>query len=134
MHSAASSSPHPAADTERSAPSVNLTVMFANGSAKLTPAATRTLDDLGHALGNSSLVGYKFRIEGHTDTLGNADLNKALSESRAEAVVDYLVSKFNIDRSRLTPVGMGEEGLLVQTPPETSEPRNRRVQVVNLGS
>jgi len=116
------------------APSVNLTVQFANGSAALTPAATHTLDELGRALSSASLATYKFRIEGHTDTVGSAELNKSLSEQRAEAVVSYLASKFNIDKARLTPVGMGEDGLLVPTPANTPEPRNRRVQVVNLGA
>jgi len=124
----------PVTNNTGGAPAVNLTVIFANGSAKLTPAATHTLDELGRALSSSSLAAYKFRIEGHTDTVGSADLNKALSEERANAVVDYLVTKFNIDRGRLTPAGMGEDGLLIQTPPDTAEPRNRRVQVVNVGT
>lgn len=116
------------------APSVNLTVQFANGSDQLTPAAMHTLDELGRALSSQDLASYRFRIEGHTDTVGRADYNKALSEQRAEKVVDYLATKFNIDRSRLQAVGMGEEGLLVQTGPDVPEPRNRRVQVVNLGA
>ncbi|MDT7950933.1 MAG: OmpA family protein [Acetobacteraceae bacterium] len=115
-------------------PSVNLTVQFANGSAELTPAAVRTLTSLGQALSSNTLGSYRFRIEGHTDTLGPDDANKALSERRAQAVVTFLVSRFHIDASRLDAVGMGEEGLLVQTPDNTSEPRNRRVQVINLGS
>jgi outer membrane protein OmpA-like peptidoglycan-associated protein len=80
------------------------------------------------------LSGYKFRIEGHTDTVGSAAYNKALSERRAEAVVGYIAKKFHVDPSRMQAVGMGEEGLLVATPPETAEPRNRRVEVINLGA
>ncbi len=122
------------AETATENPSVSLTVQFATGSATLTPAAMHTLDELGRALSSATLASYRFRIEGHTDTVGSADLNKALSEERANAVVDYLVTKFNIDRGRLTPAGMGEDGLLIQTPPDTAEPRNRRVQVVNVGT
>jgi OmpA-OmpF porin, OOP family len=48
--------------------------------------------------------------------------------------VDYVAKKFGIDPSRLEAVGMGEDGLLVATPQQTPEPRNRRVQVVNLGA
>ena len=48
-------------------------------------------------------------------------------------MVDYLVEHFHLDRSKLEAVGMGEEGLLVATPPNHAEPRNRRVQVVNTG-
>jgi len=113
---------------------VSITVEFRTGSAQLSPSAMRVLNSLGGALSSPRLAGYRFRIEGHTDTVGSADLNKALSEERANAVVDYLVTKFNIDRGRLTPAGMGEDGLLIQTPPDTAEPRNRRVQVVNVGT
>lgn len=124
----------PAAAATGGAPSVNLTVQFRTGSAELTPAAEHTLDELGHALSSPSLAGYRFRIEGHTDTVGNPEKNKALSQQRADQVIEYLASKFGVDKSRLEAVGMGEEGLLVQTPPQTSEPRNRRVTVVNVGA
>ncbi len=124
--------PVPAAAT--TAPAVNLTVNFANGSAELTPAAIRTLDELGRALSSKDLADYRFRIEGHTDTVGPHDFNRALSERRAEAVVAYVAKKYNVDASRLQAVGMGEDGLLVPTPPQTPEPRNRRVQVINLGA
>ncbi len=116
------------------APSVNLSVLFATNSAELTPAAVTTLTALGQALSSNTLGSYRFRIEGHTDTVGTADTNKSLSERRAQAVVTFLSSRFRIDPARLDAVGMGEEGLLVPTPANTAEPRNRRVQVINLGS
>ena len=50
----------------------------------------RTLDELGRALASKDLAAYRFRIEGHTDTVGSRDYNRALSERRAEAVVDYV--------------------------------------------
>ncbi len=122
------------AAAESGSPSVNLTVDFATGSARLTPQAMATLDQLGKALKSSELAGYHFRIEGHTDTVGAPGYNKTLSEQRAETVVNYLSNKFGLQSSRLEAVGMGEDGLLVPTPPQTPEPRNRRVQVVNLGA
>lgn len=116
------------------APSANLTVSFASGSADLTPQAIQTLNELGRALSSTALAGYKFRIEGHTDTVGTPEANRALSELRANAVVNYIVTHFGVERGRLQAVGMGEENLAVQTPPQTNEPRNRRVLVVNLGA
>ena len=124
----------PAAPPPASGPAVNLTVNFANGSADLTQDAMRTLDALGSALASKDLAAYRFRIEGHTDTVGSSEYNQVLSERRAEAVVDYVAKKYGVDPSRLQAVGMGEEGLLIATPPQTPEPRNRRVQVVNLGA
>jgi outer membrane protein OmpA-like peptidoglycan-associated protein len=115
------------------APTVSLTVNFGSGSAELAPDAKHTLDALGQALASKDLAGYRFRIEGHTDTVGSRESNRVLSERRAAAVVSYIAEKFGVDPSRLEAVGMGQEGLLVPTPPQTPEPRNRRVQVVNIG-
>jgi OOP family OmpA-OmpF porin len=115
------------------APSVSLSVQFQTGSAQLTAPAMQTLNQLGQALSQPALAPYRFRIEGHTDTVGTAAYNKQLSDERAAAVVEYLATNFKVDRSRLEAVGMGEEGLLVATPDQTNEPRNRRVAVVNLG-
>lgn len=123
-----------ARNTPAETPSVDLTVQFANGSAELTPAAMRTLDALGRALADPKLAGDKFRIEGHTDTLGAPDTNKLLSDQRARSVVAYLVSRFHVPADSLQPVGMGEDGLLVATGPSHAEPRNRRVVVVNLSA
>ncbi|MGC9271044.1 OmpA family protein [Acidiphilium sp.] len=115
------------------APSINLNVDFALGSATLTPQAKAELDRLGHALTDPTLAAYKFKLVGHTDTTGNATTNLALSNARAKAVDDYLQSKFNIAPSRLTALGVGEHDLLVPTGPNTPDRANRRVQVINIG-
>ena len=116
------------------APSVNLTVTFTSGSAELTPQAVRTLDELGKALASPDLAAFRFRVEGHTDTVGDDAMNQALSERRAAAVVQHLTARFGIPASRLEAVGLGESRPLVPTGDKVNEPRNRRVQVVNLGS
>jgi outer membrane protein OmpA-like peptidoglycan-associated protein len=129
---AASGSPHAEHHASTSG-SLDLTVDFATGSADLTPAARQTLERLGKALSSPALASYKFRIEGHTDTVGTRDDNQKLSQARAEKVADFLEQGFAVAPDRLETVGMGEDGLLVQTPDQTNEPRNRRVHVVNLG-
>lgn len=116
------------------APSVSLFLQFPVGSAELTTEAIHVLDDLGKALNDQALAGYRFRIEGHTDTVGTRDYNLRLSERRAAAVVYYLADRFHIDRNRLLAVGMGKDGPLVATPDQTPEPRNRRVMIINIGS
>jgi outer membrane protein OmpA-like peptidoglycan-associated protein len=120
----------PAADD---APSLDLNVVFRTGSADLTPASESVLAKLGKALDNPSLASYRFRIEGHTDTVGTPEQNKALSQARAETVATFLESRFGVAPDRLEAVGVGEDGLLVPTPDQTAEARNRRVHVVNLG-
>ena len=121
-----------AAKDER--PSLDFNITFASGSAELTPQAMKVLDVLGKALSSADLANSKFRIEGHTDTVGSPDANKELSARRASAVVTYLEQHFNIAAGRLEAVGMGQEALAVPTGPNVSEQRNRRVHVVNLSS
>ncbi|MGE0221707.1 MAG: OmpA family protein [Acetobacteraceae bacterium] len=123
-----------AADTAAAAPSVNLTVNFALGSADLTPQAIEVLDRLGAALSNETLATYRFRVEGHTDTVGTHEYNRQLSRRRAIAVVEYISTKYGVAGSRLEAIGMGSDRLLVPTEDQVSEMRNRRVQVVNIGS
>lgn len=66
--------------------------------------------------------------------MGGTAANGILSERRANAVVSYLNARFGVDRTRLEAVSMGEDAPLVPTGPQVPEPRNRRVQVVNLGT
>ncbi len=122
------------APAQAAAPSVNLTVNFATGSAELTDQARATLDVLGQALSSNALAQYRFRVEGHTDTVGSPAVNQALSSRRAEAVVAYIAAKYNVATDRMHPVGLGSDDPLVPTADQTPEPRNRRVQVVNIGS
>jgi outer membrane protein OmpA-like peptidoglycan-associated protein len=110
-----------------------LALPFPSGSAALTPDAEKILEALGRALNSSELARYRFRIEGHTDTAGEAPANLVLSERRAATVREHLVSRHGVAAARLEALGFGETQLLVQTPDATSEPRNRRVQIVNLG-
>src|SRR4029079_13190905 len=93
------------------------------------PCETQSVDALGGRLTDPALVPYRFRIEGHTDTVGSRDYNQVLSERRAATVVEYLAGKFRVDRSRLQGVGMGQDGLLIPTPDQVPEVRNRRVLV-----
>lgn len=124
----------PVRETTSEAPSASITVTFASGSAMLTPEAERALAPLGRALSSQDLAGYRFRIEGHTDSVGDHASNQALSERRAAAVREFLIAKFGVSPQRIEAVGLGETQLLVPTPDETPNARNRRVQVVNIGS
>jgi outer membrane protein OmpA-like peptidoglycan-associated protein len=119
--------------TATAAPSTNLDIEFATGSAALTPQATAELDQLGKALTSAQLASFNFKIVGHTDTVGDPATNQSLSDQRAQAVKNYLESKYGIADARLQATGVGENDLLVSTPPQTPDIRNRRVQVINLG-
>ncbi|HYF08752.1 MAG TPA: OmpA family protein, partial [Acetobacteraceae bacterium] len=114
-------------------PSTSLVVLFATGSATITPEGEVQLAELGQALSDPRLAGYRFLIEGHTDTVGDARANQRLSERRAAAVRTWLIRRHAIAGDRLQAVGRGESDLAMPTPDNTPEVRNRRVRVVNLG-
>lgn len=57
-------------------------------------------------------------IEGHTDSVGTAAYNLSLSQRRAEAVRQVLIDQFNVDASRLTSVGYGEERPIATIAPQ----------------
>lgn len=122
------------AEAAEANPSANLTVLFASGSAALTPEAARSIDPLGRALTSPALAPYRFRIEGHTDRVGSRDTNQQLSEARAQAVRAYLIERYGVQPGRLDAVGLGEDQPVVATADETPERRNRRVMIVNLGT
>jgi outer membrane protein OmpA-like peptidoglycan-associated protein len=112
------------------APSVDLEIFFAYKSTKITPEAAAALAPLGRALSDSRLAGDAFLIAGHSDGKGSADFNLDLSQKRAEAVRQYLISKFGIGADRLVATGMGAKHLKNGKDPLAAE--NRRVQIVNL--
>ncbi len=65
-------------------------------------------------------------IEGHTDSIGNADYNLRLSQKRAAAVRDVLVANYGVDRGELKALGVGKERPLPDIEPASGE--NRRVE------
>jgi outer membrane protein OmpA-like peptidoglycan-associated protein len=68
-------------------------------------------------------------VNGHTDTRGTPQYNDVLSDNRARAVAQIMVEN-GVDVSRITANGYGESRLAVQTPDETKEIKNRRVEIV----
>lgn len=72
-------------------------------------------------------------LEGHTDARGSTAYNQKLSERRANAVLDYLVSSKGIGRDRLSAIGYGESRLKDPGNTEEAHQRNRRVVAVFQG-
>ena len=66
-------------------------------------------------------------IEGHTSIVGKANLNKILSQNRAQAITEILIDQFNIDKARITVVGYGFERLLLEGNDEYINAKNRRI-------
>jgi len=106
--------------------SVSLQIQFDFDSFSLTDRAIQQLHPLGLALESEELDELNFVLEGHTDAVGSHEYNQILSERRANAVKQHLLSKFQIANSKLTTTGLGETTLLVPERPDDSQ--NRRVR------
>jgi adhesin transport system outer membrane protein len=67
-------------------------------------------------------------VIGHSDTVGKAEANETLALNRATAISDQL-RQLGLQAAALSVESHGERNLLVPTPDETAEPRNRRVEI-----
>lgn len=104
-------------------------VLFETGETELKPEAQTSLVEVVDLL--QSEPDKKIRIEGHTDSVGDAAANITLSEQRALSVFDALVS-LGVDASRITSVGMGEDFPIASNETEEGRSKNRRVDVILL--
>jgi OOP family OmpA-OmpF porin len=69
-------------------------------------------------------------IEGHTDNVGTAEHNMDLSQRRAESVVNYLVEKFGIERSRLSAKGYAFTRPVADNSTDAGKQKNRRIEAI----
>ncbi|MEW6514937.1 MAG: OmpA family protein [Pseudomonadota bacterium] len=99
---------------------------FVSGGAVLTAESAGLLPQIIASVTNRP--GVDVSIIGHSDTVGKADTNAALALKRAQAIADQLKEK-GLKAAALSVESHGESNLLVKTPDETAEPRNRRVEV-----
>jgi outer membrane protein OmpA-like peptidoglycan-associated protein len=104
----------------------NLLITFLTNSAELTKESKDALGTVAKAMQSEKLSGLSFSIEGHADPRGSAELNQKLSESRAKAVADYLVSK-GVDGARLSSAGFGESRPIAANETDAGRAQNRRV-------
>ena len=112
-------------------PRLDIEIQFDFNSDTVRAASIPDLNALGTALIDPSLSQSRIILNGHTDAKGSNEYNLELSERRAVAVREYLISRFPIDDNRLIAIGFGEERLKNTYEPEAAE--NRRVEIVNMG-
>ncbi len=106
----------------------NITVQFKVGSAVLSEAARKSLDDL--ALKAGKLKGYVIEVAGFASSEGNPAFNQRLSNQRAEAVSEYLAEKHDIPLRRImTPTGYGVSHPMADNATRAGRQENRRVEV-----
>ncbi|MEZ4365779.1 MAG: Ig-like domain-containing protein [Kofleriaceae bacterium] len=105
-------------------------VYFKTNKAVIEKRSYKLLDNVADVLTAQGHL--RVRVEGHTDSQGNDEFNKDLSQRRADAVVAYLVGK-GIDAGRLEPVGYGEEQPVADNATKAGRASNRRVVFTILG-
>ncbi len=100
-------------------------IHFGTDNAELKPDGQQLLDEVADVLAHNPQL-RRVRVEGHTDSRGDAEHNLQLSKARAAAVVAYLVRQ-GVDPARLESEGYGSAHPLVPNLSPASRARNRRV-------
>ncbi len=108
-------------------PMADVSVTFGFDKAVLTAADKKQLDDLASSL--TSARGYILEVTGGTDSVGAADYNYQLSQRRADAVANYLQSKYNIPPHKFYLVGIGKDKQVASDKTASGRAKNRRVQI-----
>ncbi len=103
-------------------------VQFAHDKDVILPESLGILDKVAKILHDTPEF-KKVRVEGHTDSHGKPDYNRALSKRRAKSVMAYLI-KVGIDKSRLEATGYGPDRPIASNITNAGRARNRRVEFV----
>ncbi len=107
-------------------PPAKFTLYFLEGTTRLTPESEPELKNVFAEI--AKRPGAEVQITGHTDTVGKDSDNDTLSRKRASDILNALIGQ-GLDATISRAVGRGKRELLVQTPDNTAEPKNRRVEV-----
>lgn len=108
-------------------PVTEATVHFGFDKANLTPKAKDALDQM--ASGLSQAKNYIIVVDGNTDNIGAADYNYQLSRRRADAVVNYLASKYSVPAHKFYLIGLGKDKPATEDKGAKARAENRRVDV-----
>jgi len=114
-------------------PTVRLPIFFEFNSTTLRPEAHALLDKVGAALASDELATFRFSVEGHTDSVGSDGFNAQLSRDRAAVVKAYLMAQ-GVPEERLATSGHGETTPVASNETDDGRQRNRRVELINLGT
>jgi len=99
-------------------------IEFKTGSAILTDKSTGLLDKVAEIMNDHTE--YNYKIQGHTDSLGDEELNFTLSQARADSVKSYLVSK-GVPDTALSTQGFGASAPIADNATRAGRLQNRRV-------
>ena len=109
---------HPVAETS---------VKFGFNRDNLTKQAQEALDQLAAQIANTK--GYLIALEGGTDSVGSQDYNYDLSQRRANSVIQYLATKYNVPAHKIYVIGLGKDKPVESNKTSKGRADNRRVDV-----
>ncbi|MGA3033148.1 MAG: OmpA family protein [Terracidiphilus sp.] len=109
-----------------------VSVTFGFDKAALTPDDKQQLDAFAGQMGSAK--SYILEVTGGTDSSGPAQYNYDLSNRRADAVVQYLVTKYNVAPRRFYLIGIGKDQYVADNKTADGRKQNRRVQVQLLSN
>ncbi len=102
------------------------TILFDTGKSSIKAESTSVMVDIITILQDYPTA--RFTVEGHTDSVGGASTNQKLSESRANAVRDFLIEK-GVGADRLSAIGYGEDKPIATNNTRAGRKQNRRVEI-----
>jgi outer membrane protein OmpA-like peptidoglycan-associated protein len=105
----------------------NVSVTFGFDKSVLTADDKAQLDQVAGSLANAR--GYILALTGGTDSVGDAEYNFRLSQKRADAVVTYLATKYNIPPHKFYLIGIGKENPVADNTSRAGRAQNRRVEI-----
>jgi outer membrane protein OmpA-like peptidoglycan-associated protein len=103
-------------------------IYFDFNESEIKPESESTLKEISKLLSKNPKL--NLYVVGHTDNVGDFDYNMKLSQSRANAVVNTLVSKFSVSKNRLVAAGVGPLSPVTANDTEEGKARNRRVELI----
>ena len=103
-------------------------IYFDFNKSDVKPESDPTLKEIAKLLADNPSL--NLFVVGHTDNVGDFKYNMKLSEERADAVVKVLISKYGVDKKRLTPAGVGPLAPVTSNDTEEGRAENRRVELI----
>jgi outer membrane protein OmpA-like peptidoglycan-associated protein len=105
-------------------------IHFDVDSAHIQPRSEPVIKEVAQIMRDNPA--WRFRIEGHTDSDGGVAHNLVLSQHRAQSVIDDLVKRYHIARSRMVAQGFGLSRPVASNATAAGKALNRRVELVRL--
>jgi len=102
-------------------------VLFSTGKSVLLPGAKERLNKVADVLKDAA--NRKITVEGHTDSTGKAAMNDRLSQQRADAVKDYLMTR-GVPSKQINTKGFGASHPIASNATSEGRAENRRVEII----